>query len=386
MAILLIFELMLKLQFLLLSMLLMVSYTWAQISVGKSSLPAVGDSLKTVTDPLPPLLDLGHLGGENNWNFSALQGISSEEIVFDAASSEMSAIFPSANLRISRAEGTDSYLTTIGDQQLLVGLANADPANLKFRTAYTFDPPYIEKNTPLEYDDQNEASSSIKIEVSAEELSEAILDQLSTVEIDSIRLQIDFERSDVVDAWGNLTIPNGTYEVLREKRIEHRAAKLEILSFLGWIDVTLLAASEFPALARDTSLSYYFWSEASKIPVAKIDVNPKNDNQILSATYLADSLPVDIPYVRKDRKDLIAFPNPAIDKVRFSFRNLPADNYDLVIFNILGQELWSETYYVAGNHTVAVDITNLRKGTYLYSLMHNMDKTLVTKRLMVIRP
>ena len=377
---------MLKFQFLLLSLLLMATSSLAQINVDKSSLPAVGDSLRTVTDPLPPLLDLGHLGGENNWNFSALQGISSEEIVFDAEASAKGALFPDANLLISRAEGTDSYLSTKGDQQLLIGLANADPANLKFRAAYTFDPPYIEKNTPLAYDDLNKANASIKIQVPAEELSEAILDQLSTVEIDSIRLEINFERADEVDAWGNLTIPNGTYEVLREKRIEYKTSKLEILSFLGWIDVTLLAASEFPALARDTSTSYYFWSADAKIPVAKINVNPNNEQQIVSASYLADSLPVDIPYVSKDRKDLIAFPNPAIDKVRFSFRNLPADNYDLVIFNILGQKLWSQTYYVAGNHTVAVDITNLRKGTYLYSLMHNKDKTLVTKRLMVIRP
>ena len=49
-------------------------------------------------------------------------------------------------------------------------------------------------------------------------------------------------------------------------------------------------------------------------------------------------------------------------------------------------EQWSRTYYIDGNRTEKVDVSELRKGTYLYSLSNEQGKTLSTRRLIVVRP
>ena len=83
---------------------------------------------------------------------------------------------------------------------------------------------------------------------------------------------------------------------------------------------------------------------------------------------------------------IYAYPNPSIVNVRFEFSNLNPDNYKLKIFNILGIEVWSEEYYINGNRTTKVNVGNLKKGTYLYSLVDSKGKTISTKRLVVIKP
>ena len=84
--------------------------------------------------------------------------------------------------------------------------------------------------------------------------------------------------------------------------------------------------------------------------------------------------------------DVYAYPNPAINDVRFEFSNLPPAKYKLKVFNILGMTLMEEDYQLSGFKTVKWDVSKLRKGTYLYSLVNNEGKTIATRRLMVIRP
>ncbi|MCB0623208.1 MAG: T9SS type A sorting domain-containing protein, partial [Saprospiraceae bacterium] len=83
---------------------------------------------------------------------------------------------------------------------------------------------------------------------------------------------------------------------------------------------------------------------------------------------------------------LFAYPNPAIEEVRFDFNGLLPGNYDLKIYNILGQLVWERNFWLAGNRTEKVNLARLRKGTYLYSLVDSNGKTLATKRLMIVRP
>jgi len=358
----------------------------AQITVGTNTLPQIGDTLKTALDTVPPALDLGIAGGNNTWDFSDINGTSSEIIIFDASTGLNAASFPDANQRVTRTFGSETYLQVENGQQRLDGFAGLDPFGIGIQTVLNYEPAYVERNLPLSFEDQNSYSSGFNIQVAASALPPEILEALSNVQIDSLRLQVNLMRDDEVDAWGSLTTPIGTFDVLREKLFVITTPKLEILTFLGWIDVTLLATADFPELGIDTSLSYNFWSDEGIEAIASVEVNPLNESEIISVIYRDGDHTVNTTHEASPREDLVAYPNPAIDKVRFDFRNLPTDQYKLVLFNILGQELWSEKYFISGNLTKQIDITNLRKGTYLYSLVNKNDKTLVTKRLMVIRP
>ena len=86
------------------------------------------------------------------------------------------------------------------------------------------------------------------------------------------------------------------------------------------------------------------------------------------------------------KPDLVAYPNPAIDDVRIDFFNLPASNYTLKIYNILGIVVWEKKYSISGDRSEKINLNDLRKGTYLYSLINETGKIISTKRLMIMRP
>ena len=93
-----------------------------------------------------------------------------------------------------------------------------------------------------------------------------------------------------------------------------------------------------------------------------------------------------INYINRGKADVFAYPNPAIEEVRFEFLNLKTGDYRLAIYNILGIEIWHEHYAISNDRTAKVDLASFRKGTYLYSLLDEKGKTITTKRLIILRP
>lgn len=81
-----------------------------------------------------------------------------------------------------------------------------------------------------------------------------------------------------------------------------------------------------------------------------------------------------------------AFPNPAVEWVRFDCKNLPESDYTLKIFNIVGKVVWKENYSISGNKSITVELEDFKKGTYLYSLVDKDGNVIGTRRLVVLKP
>ena len=360
-------------------------YAHSQIVISDKTLPAVGDTLRVAFDGMPGDLQLGTAGPDKTWDFSGLQGLSMENIVLDASTGPNFGSFPTANQRVEVTASQEVYYSTTSDQVALLGFAGDDPFGFGIQSVLPYSPPNIERQLPMNYEDNNTYNTQLQIEFSTATLPSNVLDQIPP-DVDSLRVTIDIERFDEVDAYGEVTMPSRSFAVLREKRREYTTPKLEAkVGNLPWADITLLVQASFPELRPDTSFSYYFWGDA-KEPIAIVDVNPMDESEIEAVTYKTDDKTVDIPFIKRNRVDLIAYPNPAVDEVRFDFRNLKPGNYKLVIYNILGQEVWGDSYRINGNRTIGVDLERLRKGTYLYSLIGENEKPLTTKRLMVLKP
>ncbi|MEY4904776.1 MAG: hypothetical protein RLZZ292_2591, partial [Bacteroidota bacterium] len=86
------------------------------------------------------------------------------------------------------------------------------------------------------------------------------------------------------------------------------------------------------------------------------------------------------------RSDVRAYPNPAIEEVNFELANLPASNYTIKIYNMLGSVVWKETNFVLGSKTIKANISALQKGSYLYNVTDSNGKVHATRRLIVLRP
>lgn len=362
----------------------------AQITVTNTSFPTIGDTLRTAIDGAPQDIVITPSGENATWDFSSLQGVMNETIINDATTGVNADQFPAANLLFPagiNGEAGESYGLANDEFYALLGYVGADPVNLGLNVTVPFSPPIVQRRSPMNYQQANDSEYAILTAFSGDIIPAEVLDQLP-IEPDSVRLKVSGTREDFVDAWGSLTIPGGTYEVLREKRIDIREtaieAKVGFGPFAAWVDVTEFLGSDL--LGADTTTSYVFVNDIEKEDIAVVTVTNDELETPLAVTYKANDVSTNVNYINTGRPDILAYPNPAIYKVRISFMNLNPGNYTFRIFNILGKEVVKEQYFINGNHTIGLGIDTLQKGTYLYSLTDSRGKVLSTKRLMVIRP
>ena len=372
-------------QTLLFAFLLASTSVLAQVTITKSYFPAVGDSLRVAVDNLPSSISIGPGGADLRWDFTSLQSPFTRQIqVRPASEGEHKFDFPGADLFTPLSNEAEVYYRVTSSAYQMVGIFGEDPFGFGIKALTRFDPPATERRAPLDFRDEHNLSTNFSYAFSADDLPDAVLDQLP-ITPDSLRIRIAIEREDVVDAWGKLTIPGGMYEVLREKRTEVRDARVDAkLPVLGWQDITgLIPNADF--VGKDTSVSYYFHSNEAKEIIAVVSMDDAG-RRAVRVEYKANDVATNVQNVKSLKPGVYAFPNPAIVNVRFEFSNLPRGNYKLAIFNILGVEVWSKHYFIDGQRLEKVDISSLRKGTYLYSLQNEAGKTISTKRLVVVRP
>ncbi len=363
----------------------------AQITVNNTTFPEVGDTLYTAIDNMPSNISITSPGGPQSWSFASLQApFTRRTIVQAAASGPAAGVFPSADVLLSLGNNSDGYFNVTNNRFELVGISGMDPIGQGVQIQARYSPPVIYRRSPMNFFDVNQSQSALLVAFAADDLPSAILDLLP-ITPDSLRIRISTNRVDVVDAWGTLTIPGGIYDVLREKRTQYQDVRLDIrVGFFPWQDITdivlqLTGIEGIAQLGQDTTVTYNFFSNEAKEPIAVVTMN---DAGTAPATveYKAKEVVSNVQNTNGLKPGVYAFPNPAIVNVRFEFSNLPKGEYTLRIFNVLGEEVMKKRYYVNGSRTEKVDISQLKKGAYLYSLVNDRGKTLVTKRLVVVRP
>ena len=372
---------------------LMTSLVNAQITITNDYFPAEGDTLRTAFDGMPANINITAPGGNQTWNFNSLQGISTEVIVQPAIAGLNNENFTEAELMIpvgGQNSPAETYINVTPNVYEIVGYAGQDPAGFGIEVVVPYSPTLIERRAPLNFFDVNNADFAFTVAFSTEFLPPELIDSLGLDFLpDSLRVKVISDRLDIVDAWGELTIPGGTYEVLREKRTEMRKtqleAKLEIGPISNWIDITTFVPF-LDQIGSDTITTYHFFSNTAKEPIAVVTVTNDDMETPLFVSYKDNNILSNVNYVNTGKSDLIVYPNPAILEARFDFVNLNPGLYSLKIYNILGVEIWKNRYNINGNRTIKIDLDEFRKGTYLYSLIDERGKTLTTKRLMIVRP
>lgn len=359
---------------------------WSQITITQESWPSIGDTLFTAVDNLPPdfLMDVGE--GKQSWDFTSLQAPFAIGSRFrNAGTGEASSSFRTSRIVMDIGTDLEGYYRKKDNQLLLQGFYGADPLGIGIKTMGRYLPALIERRSPMNYLDVHDTQSNLLLLFSADDLPNSLLQKLP-ITPDSVRIKIEIDRQDVVDSWGTLTIPGGIYDVLREKRIETKHATLEVkLNYVGWQDVTEEVMSNVDFLGVKTNVHYYYFSDTVMEPVAIVTVD--DNNNVTKVAYKANETQKNVQSIRNLKPGVYAFPNPAIVNVRFEFSNLPPGKYDLKIHNILGVEEWTKEYVITQkNHIEKVDISSLKKGTYLYTLSDSTGKVITTRRLIVVRP
>jgi hypothetical protein len=364
-------------------------YGQAQIVLNAGDyFPAPGDTLFSVFDQAPEGVAITPPGGAQTWDFSGLQNDFTRLREVKAASEgALFAQFPGTEVLFPQGVNAEGYYNVADDRYELVGYAGQDPLGQGLEVVARFSPPYVERWAPLQFFDIRSTSSSLLFTVATDDIPGGIFDNLP-VSPDSIRVRVAIQRTDVVDGWGNVTIPgNHTYEALREKRTEYRNVRLDAkVNPLPWFDITDLALQNLPieGLGQDTIVRYHFWAKDVKEAVAVITA--ETDGQtIVDVEYKGDPLLSSAPDPAPPAPGRLALaPNPASGQTWASLTGLAPDFYTLQLIALDGRVM-RQYLYAATQNTQAerLSLEGLTPGLYLCRLLDAAGKAISVEKLVV---
>lgn len=356
----------------------------AQTTIDGDAFPVTGDTFLISTDHLPHQIILGPSGTAQTWDFTTLM----------APYAQRSFVLPYENRsNYQELDAAEAVLTGFSDYESYIIFKENSISELGRRVPnplqkgetldafFTTPKPMYES---LEFEDQKSAEYQLIAPFPTEPYSYTEGNEWAR-RLTDVRILWDIQVKKHVDAWGLLRIPFEPHQVLREKVTEKIIPSIEIRKQKGgWVNA-LEEGINCPVLKTQTIEYYIFWSNEANRPPAIVFVNP-GTTQIQKIHYRAIEFGSRIISEPPRGSDVIAYPNPAFDFVRFDFLNLPAGEYYIEIYNILGVRLQSFDVIVDGHTTAEFDLSDLKKGTYIYRVTNAKKRTITSKRLIIFQP
>lgn len=339
----------------------------AQITVTNAAFPAAGDTLRVAFDTTSAGIVITPPGGGQTWNFSALTAAFTRTSVAKAAAEgESAASFPTATLVLEGQNG-DSYYRVTPSAYELVGFDGNDPAGLGVPVITAFNPPIQERRSPLNFFEINTTNGALLVPFAANQLPQAILNLLPIVP-DSIRIRLTSNRTDLVDGWGTLSIPGGTYDVLRERRTLNSDTRVEVkIGVFPWTDVTALIPLPDVGLGRDTTLTYNFFSNTVKEPIAIVTADHVT-GQVLSVEYKFNGIVAASNELLEANKSVTVYPNPTGDRLYIKVKDLSWGEYEFNLFDVAGRSVFRQQVQFQTGVPTEVDVQSIHSGPYFFTL------------------
>ncbi|MCK6562269.1 T9SS type A sorting domain-containing protein [bacterium] len=354
---------------------------FAQITVTNATFPSAGDTLKMAVNNSPSVINLIFTppGGPQTWDLSGLNVDATQNFIFRAASEgSVSGQVSGAELvTLPPTPHAEEYYNVTANRFELQAYYGIAPYDLVSNSLFHYNPPLTERQAPLNFFDIYASSSGILERFLPSAFKPALVAALPAT-LDSLRYRMAISQIDVVDAYGSMSIPGGTYDVLREKRTRYTETRLDGKHpILGWLDITNDAIQAgFHGLGVDTTVFFYFYNDVAKEPIARVTLNAAQSaaQQTLfrynPAVTSVASNESNIPssYVLHGN-----YPNPFNPTTVISFQLPVYSEVTLSIFNTNGQLVKQLVAgeMSAGRHSFTWDATNERgervaSGVYLY--------------------
>lgn len=342
----------------------------AQTTITNASFPETGDTLKTAVDLAPTDIEVTPAGGPYDWDYSNLSvGIQGRDYYLDASEGSLFDEVPNATHVVTNEQNDSEGYYIITDQAMeFIGASGNDPAGFGLGAFLRFTPPVVQRRAPMNFQESNSSETNVLLALAWEDLPTLLTDSLNfPITPDSIRIRITANRDDSVDAYGTVTIPGGSYEVLREKRTQISETGVDILlPIFGWSDVTSLLP--FEGLGADTTITYDFFSNVAKEVIVTLTVDA-NDS-VISATFKDNDILDSNEEILGEKPLVFLSPNPVGEQANFEFKNFLAGKYQLSLLGLYGNIISHHSLQLFGNQKEQFDFSNLANGSYFYFLQN----------------
>jgi len=309
--------------FLLAISLLLLLGSSAQIVISSGDLMDVGDSVTlAAADTIPPGFNPGPPGANLHWDFSSVVMDTSSQLKFvDPALTPYAANFPESNIAVegladNLIEGAWAYTTKNSFVFQIDGLAGS--YDIFEDVIAHLDPPEIMFSFPINYLDSLQTTSTVDITIQSPEPP-----------ADSVRLKVVTSVDLKVDAWGELTTPSWTGDVLRMRDVRTTVDSVWAKLLFFWV---------FLESNTTVSITYKYMGNNLGYPAFQFFAD-SSDTQFSGISYLLDA-GVGVADHFEAEQLLSVYPNPATDEITIDMRDLRLDTrYAIFIYDMFGKKM-----------------------------------------------
>lgn len=341
-----------KKNYILFVMLLAFSSLSAQITFTNDNLAPAGVTFTLSTDTLvSATITPGEAGTNKTWDFTSLVAHTEDQIAFMLpAWTPYPDAFPNANFAAFSSGDGDAYafFNRSDDEFSAIGLVGSYDEFGLFEVA--LQPKEIYLDFPVQYQDNREEDFYFEVNLGN------IMDPF-----DSIRFKQSTHKVSLVDAWGNMTLALGSYEVLRVK--EDRVVRDSVWgkTFGFW---SLLSAES------DSYTDYQWITNDPAIGYTLVDMDYDEQSQTVNSVDFMNTFPVGV----KEEKISVfkIFPNPATDVINISLDN--NTKVEISIYNSQSQLLINSSL----NNGTEINISELSSGLYFFNVINEKGEILET--------
>jgi hypothetical protein len=341
----------------------------AQITVTDSDIISVGDIVYQAVDSLPSnSITIGNSGANQTWDFSSLQDMEVDIIeVISPVGTPYENIHPDANMCVE-IDDELMYLDKSSTGLEMVGYGDI-PLNM------------LMTPLPLVYGLSQQSGPNTMMDsvfpnmFIPDSLAPFISFNPAYDQVDSLKINVVITSEFNVDAWGNVTIPLGTFDALRLKVEETTTTDFYAYcsSSLGlgggWYSVP---AQLFPSETEITN-RYQWWSNdpSVKFMLAELEMDSLSNN-VEFVTFLTETQTTAVNDLLSN--SISVFPNPTSDKIIVN-TDLKNCNYELV--DVKGSVITSDNF----NYSTEIDLSKNAKGIYFLKLKSQNE--IITKKIII---
>lgn len=328
---------------LLLSIALSSSFLWGQISIDQTDMPSVGDYIPRKSDTMTVLPGPGGSGPNQVWNFTSLSSyvITENTSVVSVTSTPNGNQFGNSNMAMTNDNASYLYFNsnaqTFSTQGLSGDLLGTGVINAALNPDLTL------HQFPRTFGSSFSDTYVIDVTVPG-------------AAINPLLSQINFKRTSVVhdttDAWGQLTTPHGTYDVLR-------IHTMEVFTDSIWAQPIFPPVWNLVSTSTDTTHSYSWVGKGGKLAIAEMSFDTLGLPKIFKWTELPG---IGVGLEESSVANLEIYPNPCETMLTMRTQETKV-GIDFSIINALGM-LVSTGLITEVNQSI--NIAHLAPGSYTF--------------------
>lgn len=342
---------------LLLSVLSFWQITEAQIVIEQSDYFRFGNEYyRSFLNSNLDSIDLNQSSGPGQtWDFSWLDNSFTDTLrIIKADLTPYFSSFPDAEFGLTTNLSNYFYEAIEPGGTTILGKVNYDPFNQE-STIYQFNSEGYSFVFPTSYQTTFDFSYSSRVQYAA-----------FFPGSDSLRVWNKSNFSLEADAWGQLSIPLGTFDVLRLKQLAYITDTVFVYNDgIGWTG---------PTIRLDTVETWLFY--AKDIGYRLLSFNQRIGGTSKAVNWLKDyNLSATEP---KKQSTISVFPQPAKDVLKLAV--LSDSKYE--IYDLLGKRMDSGRLQNGQN---SIPLTDFQNGTYLLMLKSLNGESIATTKFLVIR-